>query len=140
MHAGSAAGGRCRASSPRRRTCSSRRDRRHPRGPCRSIRAAARKLLRHPATRPDGVFHGWHDTGRRPSSAWTSTGWAICDLVIQGEGDQYGTQKQLDAIAERASGPVETLMLPDCGHSPHRDRRDEVLAVMTRFIRNLPRG
>ena len=103
------------------------------------------KLLRHHGEQTDGVFHGWHDTWQTPEFRW----WNCLDrlaqihcptIVIQGEGDQYGTQKQLDAIAERASGPVETLMLPDCGHSPHRDRRDEVLAVMTRFIRNLPRG
>lgn len=103
------------------------------------------RLLRHHGDQTDGVFHGWHDTWQTPEFR----GWNCLDrlpkitcptIVIQGEGDQYGTQKQLEAIAGRVSGPVETLMLPDCGHSPHRDRRDEVLAVMTRFIRNLPRG
>lgn len=103
------------------------------------------RLLRHHGAQTDGVFHGWHDTWQTPEFR----GWNCLDrlpqircptIVIQGEGDQYGTQEQLDAIARRVRGPVETLMLPDCGHSPHRDRRDEVLAVMTRFIRNLPRG
>src|SRR3546814_10494082 len=42
-------------------------------------------------------------------------------LVIQGEGDEYGTIAQVDSIARRVKGPVETLLLPGCGHSPHRE-------------------
>ncbi len=57
-------------------------------------------------------------------------------LVIQGEDDEYGTVRQVEAVAARAAGPVETLMLADCGHEPHRDREEEVLEAMAAFIRD----
>ena len=56
-----------------------------------------------------------------------------CSL-IQGEDDEYGTLAQLDAIERRAAGRVERLVLPRCGHSPHRDRRDDVLAAVQTFV------
>ena len=37
-------------------------------------------------------------------------------------------------IAERVSGPSELLQLEHCGHLPHRERRDEVLARVQRFL------
>jgi len=55
-------------------------------------------------------------------------------LTIQGEDDEYGTAAQLESIADRARGPVETHLLPDCGHSPFRDRRDETLALIAGFV------
>ena len=101
------------------------------------------RLLRHHGEQTDAVFHGWHDTWQTAEFR----NWNCLDrlpritcptLVIQGEGDQYGTRKQLDAIAGAVAGRVETIMLPDCGHSPHRDRRDTVLPMMARFVRDLP--
>lgn len=85
------------------------------------------------------VFHDWHDT-------WTSPGFrnwnieaslpaiAAPMLVLQGEDDAYGTAAQLEAIASQAGGGCETLLLPACGHAPHRDRRDDVLDAAARFI------
>ena len=55
--------------------------------------------------------------------------------VIQGADDEYGTQAQLDAISRGVCGPVETVLLPQCGHSPHRDKPGETLAAMTDFLR-----
>ena len=55
-------------------------------------------------------------------------------LVIQGEDDEYGTRKQVDAIAAGARG-VEVLMLPRCGHSPHRDQPEETLRGIATFLR-----
>lgn len=55
-------------------------------------------------------------------------------LAIQGEDDEYGTLRQLEAIARQVAGPCELLALPHCGHSPHRDQPEAVLAAVTRFI------
>ena len=55
-------------------------------------------------------------------------------LAIQGEQDEYGTMAQLDAIARQVTGPCELLKLPDCGHSPHKDRTDRVLHSLSGFI------
>ncbi len=56
-------------------------------------------------------------------------------LVVQGEDDEYGTMLQVDSVAERCSGPVETLMLPNCRHSPHRDQPEIVRERAAGFIR-----
>src|SRR5690606_8313273 len=41
-------------------------------------------------------------------------------LLVQGCNDEYGTLQQLRDI-EAEAPHVQTLELPDCGHSPHRD-------------------
>jgi pimeloyl-ACP methyl ester carboxylesterase len=58
-------------------------------------------------------------------------------LAIQGEGDEYGTMAQLDAIKRQAGGPSELLKLPDCGHSPHKDQPEKVLHSVAVFIKKI---
>jgi pimeloyl-ACP methyl ester carboxylesterase len=87
----------------------------------------------------DGAFRGWNDIWLDPEfRAWNIEDYlpAITRpvLVIQGEDDEYGTSAQLDAIREKVAGTVETLLLKDCKHSPHRDQPDATLAAMTRFV------
>jgi pimeloyl-ACP methyl ester carboxylesterase len=57
-------------------------------------------------------------------------------LAIQGRDDEYGTTEQLDRLARgaRDAPGVETLELAGCGHAPHRDQPDEVLAAIARFV------
>jgi pimeloyl-ACP methyl ester carboxylesterase len=55
-------------------------------------------------------------------------------LVIQGADDAYGSEDQVRLIAERASGPVETLILPGCGHQPHLERRQAVCDAVAGFL------
>jgi pimeloyl-ACP methyl ester carboxylesterase len=87
----------------------------------------------------DGAFRGWNDIWLDPAFRdWSIesclAGVTCPTLVIQGADDEYGTTAQLDAIAVQVAGPVETLLLPDCRHSPHRDRPAATLAAMARFI------
>jgi pimeloyl-ACP methyl ester carboxylesterase len=55
-------------------------------------------------------------------------------LVVQGEQDEYGTRKQIDAI-QGGGRNVEVLLLPRCGHSPHRDQPEAALRGIAAFIR-----
>jgi pimeloyl-ACP methyl ester carboxylesterase len=55
-------------------------------------------------------------------------------LVIQGEDDEYGTLAQVDAIEAGVAGPVERLVLRQCGHSPQRDRPEDVVAAIAAFV------
>lgn len=91
----------------------------------------------------DATFWGWNATWLTPEFR----DWNIEDclpgitapvLVLQGADDQYGSQKQLDAIAEQVSGPVQTVMIPDCGHSPQRDQPQAVLDATAAFVAGLP--
>jgi pimeloyl-ACP methyl ester carboxylesterase len=55
-------------------------------------------------------------------------------LVVQGEEDEYGTQKQVDAV-QRGAPNAEVLLLPRCGHSPHKDQPEATLRAIADFVR-----
>jgi pimeloyl-ACP methyl ester carboxylesterase len=59
-------------------------------------------------------------------------------LAIQGEDDEYGTMEQVDSIARHAAD-VRLLKLAGAGHTPYRDRPDEVLAAVSQFAVELER-
>jgi pimeloyl-ACP methyl ester carboxylesterase len=61
-------------------------------------------------------------------------------LIVQGENDEYGTVRQIEAIQRGAKGSAEVILLPQCGHSPHRDKPEEALRAMTDFLRRVSRG
>jgi len=90
----------------------------------------------------DGVFHAWADVWRDPGfRSWnieSSLPGIHCPvLIIQGEDDSYGTLAQVEAIRRQAGGPVETLVLPGCGHAPHAEAEPEVLDAVARLVARL---
>ena len=98
-----------------------------------------RRLARHHGANTETVFRGWNDVWLDPEfRRWNidaSLPAIQCPiLVIQGEDDEYGTMKQVEAIEARAGGPVEVLRLPACGHAPHVDQRERALDAMAAFI------
>lgn len=100
------------------------------------------RLARHHAD-ADRTFYGWNDIWLHPDfRAWNIED-AVAQiraplLLVQGEDDEYGTPAQLDAIRARAShARVDALLLAGCGHAPHRDRREIVLAAIAGFVRGL---
>jgi pimeloyl-ACP methyl ester carboxylesterase len=91
----------------------------------------------------DGAFRGWNEVWLNPDFR----GWSIEEylpritcpvLAIQGEEDEYGTMAQVDRIG-RAIPQARILKLARCGHSPHRDRADEVLEAIRAFAASTPR-
>jgi len=58
-------------------------------------------------------------------------------LALQGIYDEYGTNKQLDAIVSQVSGPARKYMIPNCGHTPHLEQPDLVLNLISEFIREV---
>ena len=55
-------------------------------------------------------------------------------LIIQGEGDEYGSPAQVDAIAAGMSGPASVMLVPGCNHIPHFQAADAVLPAIAEFI------
>lgn len=91
---------------------------------------------------PVRTFRGWHDIWLHPAFRdWNIEGclpMIDCPvMVIQGEDDEYGTAEQIFAIEKAVSGPCSTVLLPNCGHSPHRDQRCAVLSAIGNFIGRL---
>jgi pimeloyl-ACP methyl ester carboxylesterase len=113
----------------------------------RSIEAARDAYLRGPLRERlsrwhkdvDAAFWGWNGPWLDPEFRK----WNIEEslpriqapiLVVQGESDEYGTVEQVEAIRRGAGGPVEAVLLPECGHSPHGVKPEETLRVMSDFL------
>jgi pimeloyl-ACP methyl ester carboxylesterase len=100
------------------------------------------RLARHHGANAESCFESWVEVWLRPEFR----SWSIAELLprvrcpvlaIQGESDPYGTLAQLQAVAAGCGGPTETLLLPGCGHTPHRQQRAPTLEAMTGFLRRL---
>ncbi len=105
----------------------------------------ARRMARHHGANAGACFAAWVEVWLRPEfRAWSIEALLArvrCPiLVVQGEQDEYGTLAQLRAVASgcaadpAAAAPPETLVLADCGHTPHHQQRAAVLAATTRFV------
>jgi pimeloyl-ACP methyl ester carboxylesterase len=86
----------------------------------------------------DGAFWQWCDV-------WLSDAFRSFDirdlcrsiqdpvLAIQGRDDVYGTLEQIRQI--QPAGLIERLVLEGCGHSPHKDQREQVTAAIMAFLK-----
>ena len=88
---------------------------------------------------PDSAFHGWNRIWLEPRfRAWNIeheiTSIRCPLLAVQGLDDEYGTLEQIRVVARQVP-QARLLELPDCGHSPHRDQDDAVIAAVRSFIR-----
>ncbi len=103
--------------------------------------ALRERLGRHHAD-VDGAFWQWNDI-------WLSPAFRAFDirgecrrieapvLAIQGEDDPYGTLRQIEGITPTL-GPFSRQVLPQCGHSPHRDQPDSTRKRIVEFLATLP--
>jgi pimeloyl-ACP methyl ester carboxylesterase len=97
------------------------------------------KLQKYHGENVDCAFWGWNGAWLHPEFRdWNLEeylpGIKVPLLAIQGEDDEYGTTAQIEAIARQAGAGAEVVLLPNCGHSPHRDQEAATLQAMTRFI------
>lgn len=97
-----------------------------------------RERLRRYHADVDGAFWQWNDI-------WLSEAFRAFDirpecrlirspvLAIQGADDPYGTRRQIEEIAP-TQGTFEQHLLPQCGHSPHRDQPEETTRLIASFL------
>jgi len=86
----------------------------------------------------DNAFWQWNDV-------WLSEGFRSFDirnelgfvtaplLLVQGVDDEYGSLSQLEAIKQAVPSAL-VVELMQCGHSPHRDQPDRLLAEVQSFL------
>jgi len=91
----------------------------------------------------DSAFRGWNRIWLAPEFR----DWNIEEylpriecpmLAIRGADDEYGTMEQMRRIGASV-GVAELIELDACGHSPHRDRPDVVLAAIARYATRIAR-
>ncbi len=97
------------------------------------------KLRKYHGDNIDCAFWGWNDVWLHPDFRhWNIeeyvSGIKVPMLAIQGKNDEYGTPAQVESIAHHVGAGVEVLMVPNCGHCPHRDQEAVVFQAMKNFI------
>ena len=97
----------------------------------------AQRLARHHDD-VDSAFWGWNDIwldlAFRSWNIEAEVARIRCPvLAIQGNADEYGTMQQIRRIRQQLPS-AQLLELADCGHSPHRDQPDQVVAASVGFI------
>ena len=100
------------------------------------------RLARYHGSKTDRLF-------RRLVEAWTGEPQRACGiepyvgrvrcpvLAIQGTEDEFFTRAQLDALGDLVPGPIETCLLPGCGHAPHHQAGRALVTAAARFIDGL---
>ncbi|MEP6873050.1 MAG: alpha/beta hydrolase [Burkholderiales bacterium] len=91
---------------------------------------------------PDSAFRGWNDVWLSPAFRdWNIEGELAtirCPvLAVQGEDDEYGTLAQIRGIQAKLP-KTRLLVIPKCGHSPHRDQPETLARESARFILEHP--
>jgi pimeloyl-ACP methyl ester carboxylesterase len=86
----------------------------------------------------DNAFYGWND-------AWLDPGFRSWDIseylayirvpvaILQGADDQYGTIRQIEIARDECYCPVDVTMIPQAGHSPHREAPEATLDAISEF-------
>lgn len=97
------------------------------------------KLIRHHGDKVDALFDAWTETWLTPEfKTWNIEGFLKqieCPvLTIYGEKDEYGTLLQVESIATNVKGYSEKLIMPDIGHTPHKEAKEATLMATCAFI------
>lgn len=100
-----------------------------------------RRLARH-HKHVDAAFRGWNDV-------WLDPGFATFNLreelarirvpmlIVRGDDDRYGTHRQVRIARKLYKGPLETLLMPACGHVPHREKPAQTVDAIVRFYQRV---
>lgn len=96
-------------------------------------------LARHHGANTREMVTQWAQTWLRPTLA----DWSMHDmlpaitcpvLALQGADDDHGSAQQLRDIGDGVGGPVDCVMIEACGHVPHFQARERVIAEISRFL------
>ena len=87
----------------------------------------------------DNAFKGWNGAWLDPEfRKWDITEFLayirVPMLIVQGEDDQYGTVKQVEAATRECYCPVEVALLPKVKHSPQREAPEVTLKAIAEFV------
>lgn len=99
------------------------------------------RLARYHGPKARWVLNSWTDTWLSPAFA----GWSLAHLLgqvrcpvlaIHGDRDEYGSIASPEMIRKYAGGRAEMVIIPDCGHLPHREKPQAVLGILRDFYRD----
>ena len=98
------------------------------------------RLVRYHGDKARWVLDAWTETWLTPAFAdWTQDqdlGRLSCPLLaLHGDRDEYGSLLHPGRIVARSAGTARAITLENCGHVPHREQPDRVIAEIDRFLK-----
>jgi pimeloyl-ACP methyl ester carboxylesterase len=93
---------------------------------------------------PDNAFHNWCDPWLDPEFRSFDLSEELAYIrvpimIVQGEDDQYGTQRHIELAQKECYCPVEPVLLPHTRHAPHREAPEPTLRAVAGFCNRLLR-
>lgn len=100
------------------------------------------KLKKYHGKNTDCAFYGWNSAWLDPDfKKWNIEEYLpkikVPTFVIQGVDDEYGSLKHMQWIESKCGADVKSLVLDNCGHSPHKDQQEKVLKAVTEFVKKI---
>lgn len=96
------------------------------------------RLSRYHGEKTKDLWNAWADTWLEKSfDVWNIEehlpNIKCAALIMQGENDAYGTVEQVNRIAKGIGEKAKIALIPDCGHTPHKEAREIVLNNILKF-------
>ena len=90
----------------------------------------------------DNAFYGWNDAWLDPDfRRWDISEYLayirVPVAILQGEDDQYGTNRQVEIAQQECYCPLDVTMIPKAGHSPHREAVELTLTTVSEFAKRI---
>lgn len=100
------------------------------------------RLQKYHGDKVETLFRAWTETWTRDDYRTWNIEYLLKDIIcpllfIQGEADEYGTLDQVEKTVTQVSGSNEKYIIPDVGHTPHKEVPELVLAKVSEFINKL---
>lgn len=97
------------------------------------------RLAKYHGDKVETIFKAWTETWtRKDFRSWNIEAFLpqiICPLLfIQGEADEYGTLDQVEKTINQVSGNSEKFIIPNIGHTPHKEAPELTLAKTINYI------
>jgi pimeloyl-ACP methyl ester carboxylesterase len=98
------------------------------------------RLSKYHGEKTDTLFKAWTETWTRADyRTWNIEHLLkniVCPLLfIQGESDEYGTLMQVEKTITQVSGSAEKYLIPNIGHTPHKEAPQLTLDKSIEFIK-----
>ena len=100
------------------------------------------RLAKYHGDKVDTIFKAWTETWTRSDYRdWNIEHFLpkiICPvLFVQGDADEYGTLAQVEKTINQVSGKSEKCIIPNIGHTPHKEATELTFNAVKEFIKNI---
>lgn len=102
----------------------------------------SQRLEKYHGEKVDTIFKAWVETWISDDFRKWNIESYLSDIIspllfIQGEADEYGTLAQVDRTVSQVGGIAEKIILPDVGHTPHKQLSEKTIKISADFLKSI---